>query len=216
VRGVAPALGVDHIDLYYLHRVDPETPIEETVGAMGELVAAGKVRYIGLSEVPGETIRRAHAVHPLTAVQSEYSLWTRDPESDALPVLRELGIGLVAFSPLGRGLLAGAIGADDELPEDDLRRRFPRFQPGHREQNVALVAEVGRLAATLGATPAQLALAWLAARDVVAIPGAKRVAHLEENAAALALTLGEDVLTRLDEALPVSGSRYPSRDWLRS
>jgi aryl-alcohol dehydrogenase-like predicted oxidoreductase len=205
-------LGVDHIDLYYLHCVDPETPIEETVGAMGELVAAGKVRFIGLSEVPGETIRRAHAVHPLTAVQSEYSLWTRDPESDALPVLRELGIGLVAFSPLGRGLLAGAIGADDELPEDDLRRRFPRFQAGHREQNVALVAEVGRLAATLGATPAQLALAWLAARDVVAIPGAKRVAHLEENAAALALSLGDDVLTRLDEALPVSGSRYPARD----
>jgi aryl-alcohol dehydrogenase-like predicted oxidoreductase len=203
-------LGVDHIDLYYLHRVDPEVPVEETVGAMGELVAAGKVRFIGLCEVSSETIRRAHAVHPLTAVQSEYSLWTRDPEADALPALRELGIGLVAYSPLGRGLLAGAVGPADELEPDDLRRRFPRFQADNRERNLAAARAVERLAASVGATPAQLALAWLAARGVVAIPGTKRVAYLEQNVAALALALGDDVLAELEAGFAVSGGRYPT------
>jgi len=208
-------LGVDHIDLYYLHRVDPRTPIEETVGAMGELVAAGKVRWIGLSEVSPATLRRAHAVHPLTALQTEYSLWSRDPERELLPTLRELGIGFVAYAPLGRGFLTGTITSQQDLPPDDLRRGafFPRFQGEALQQNLQLVARVRELADEKGVTPGQLALAWVLAQgpDVVPIPGTRRVRHLEENAAAAAIELTPDDLARLDAAVPPGaavGDRY--------
>ena len=209
-------LGVDHIDLYYQHRVDPQTPIEETVGAMAELVAAGKVRHLGLSEAAPETIRRAHAVHPITALQTEYSLWTRDVEQDGvLDCIRELGIGFVAYSPLGRGFLTGAIRSIEDLPEGDSRRvgRFPRFQGENFQRNLDLVERVKEIADEKGVTPGQLALAWVLARgeDVVPIPGTKRRTYLEENAAAVAVELTTDDLARLDELAPVgatAGDRY--------
>jgi aryl-alcohol dehydrogenase-like predicted oxidoreductase len=204
-------LGTDHVDIYYQHRVDPATPIEETVGAMAELVAAGKVRHIGLSEAGEETIRRAHAVHPLTAVQSEYSLWSRDIEDSVMPTLRELGIGLVAYSPLGRGFLAGAIRSIDDLDDDDYRRFSPRFAGENFDRNLALVEVIGGIAEEQGLAPSQLALAWVLAQgeDVVPIPGTKRVAYLEENAAATDVELGPEVLERIAAALPEpAGQRY--------
>jgi aryl-alcohol dehydrogenase-like predicted oxidoreductase len=206
-------LGVEHVDLYYQHRVDADTPIEETVGAMAELVAAGKVRHLGLSEASPETIRRAHAVHPITALQSEYSLWTRDPEDGALATCRELGIGFVAYSPLGRGFLAGRFASPDELDEDDFRKRHPRFSGDNLEPNRRLAERVRELAAEKGIGPAQLALAWVLTRgdDIVPIPGTKRRSYLEQNAAASDLTLTEEELARLDEAFPpgaAAGARY--------
>src|SRR4051812_8519011 len=207
-------LGVETIDLYYQHRVDTKTPIEETVGAMAELVAAGKVRYLGLSEAAPATIRRAHAVHPITALQSEYSLWTRDHEEDVIPTVRELGIGFVAYSPLGRGFLSGEVKSVDDLHPDDFRRKNPRFQGESLEHNVALVAALEEMAAARGVTPAQLALAWVMAQgdDVVPIPGTKRVRYVEQNAAAAEVELSVDELARLDEAFPrgaTRGDRYP-------
>jgi aryl-alcohol dehydrogenase-like predicted oxidoreductase len=204
-------LGVDHIDLYYQHRVDPKTPIEETVGAMAELVAAGKVRYIGLSEAGAPTIRRAHAVHPITAVQTEYSLWTRDVESEIAPTLAELGIALVAYSPLGRGFLCGRFTSIEQLEEGDYRRYGPRFTGENLQQNLLLAERVRELAAEKGITPGQLALAWVLHRGehVVPIPGTKRVAYLEENLAAAAVSLGEDEVERIAEAVPpAAGDRY--------
>jgi aryl-alcohol dehydrogenase-like predicted oxidoreductase len=207
-------LGVDHIDLYYQHRVDLDTPIEETVGAMKELVEAGKVRHLGLSEAAPDTIRRAHAVHPITALQSEYSLWTRDPEDEILQTVRELGIGFVAYSPLGRGFLSGQIRSVDDLPESDFRRRGPRFQGQNFQHNLDLVARVEEIAAERGVTPSQLALAWVLAQgdDIVPIPGTKRVRYLEQNAAAADITLTADDLDRLEEVFPkgaTAGDRYP-------
>jgi aryl-alcohol dehydrogenase-like predicted oxidoreductase len=207
-------LGVDSIDLYYQHRVDLKTPIEETVGAMAQLVREGKVRYLGLSEAAPATIRRAHAVHPISALQSEYSLWTRDPEAEILPTVRELGIGFVAYSPLGRGFLSGRIRSVDDLDEKDFRRRGPRFQAENLRRNLELVTEVEELAAEKGATPSQVALAWVLARgeDIVPIPGTKRVAYLEENAAAGAIELSPEDVDRLEGAFPVgvaAGDRYP-------
>jgi aryl-alcohol dehydrogenase-like predicted oxidoreductase len=207
-------LGVDTIDLYYQHRVDPEVPIEDTVGAMKELVEAGKVRYLGLSEAAPETIRRAHAVHPISALQSEYSLFTREPEDEVLPTLRELGIGFVAYSPLGRGFLTGAWKSMDDLPEDDTRAgRFPRFSEENFRQNLELAERVREIAAEKGATPGQLALAWLLARgeDIVPIPGTKRRKYLEENAGAVDVTLSGEDLRRIEEAIPrgsAAGERY--------
>jgi aryl-alcohol dehydrogenase-like predicted oxidoreductase len=206
-------LGVDHIDLYYQHRVDPETPIEETVGAMGRLVEAGKVLHLGLSEAHPETIRRAHAVHPITALQGEYSLWTREIETSGLDTCRELGIGFVAYSPLGRGLLTGGITSTEALAENDSRRRHPRFQGENLEQNMRLVTRVSRLATQKGVTPAQLALAWLLHRgdDIVPIPGTTKITRLEENAAAAAIELSDADMAHLDEAAPVgagAGERY--------
>jgi len=216
-EGSLERLGTDYIDLYYQHRVDPSVPIEETVGAMAELVSEGKVRYIGLSEASPEVIRRAHAVHPLTAVQSEYSLWTRDPEAEVLPTLRELGIGLVAYSPLGRGFLTGQIRSIDDLPEEDWRRNNPRFQEEALRQNVELADRVVDLADKRGITPAQLALAWVHAKgnDIVAIPGTKRPEHLEENVAAFEVKLSDDDVTTLDAAIPAGaavGTRYREAD----
>ena len=207
-------LGVDYIDLYYQHRVDNDTPIEETVGAMKELVDAGKVRHLGLSEASPATIRRAHAVHPIAALQSEWSLWTRDPEAEVIPTVRELGIGFVAYSPLGRGFLSGEIKSLDDLGEDDWRRRGPRFQPENFQQNLDLVARVEEIAGEQGVTPSQLALAWVLAQgdDVVPIPGTKRRSYLEQNAAAAAVELTGEDLRRLDEAFPqgaAAGDRYP-------
>ncbi|MBS1892755.1 MAG: aldo/keto reductase [Actinobacteria bacterium] len=206
-------LGTDHIDLYYQHRVDPGVPIEETVGAMGELVAAGKVRFIGLSEAAPETIRRAHATHPLTAVQSEYSLWTREPEDEVLPTLRELGIGFVPYSPLGRGFLTGQIRSLDDLSEDDWRRTNPRFQGEAFEENLRLADRVAELAEGIGATPAQVALAWVLAKgdDLVPIPGTKKPERLEENTAAADLELTDAQVAELDAAISrddVRGERY--------
>jgi aryl-alcohol dehydrogenase-like predicted oxidoreductase len=211
IEGSLERLGTDHVDLYYQHRVDPNVPIEETVGAMAELVEQGKVRHIGLSEAAPETIRRAHAVHPLTAVQTEYSLWTRDLEAEVLPTLRELGIGLVAYSPLGRGFLSGRFHSPEELDENDWRRTQPRFSEENTERNRALVAKVEELAAEKGCTPAQLALAWVLARgdDVVPIPGTKRRRYLEQNAAAVEVELTEQDLERIDAELPApAGARY--------
>jgi len=207
-------LGVDYIDLYYQHRVDLDTPIEETVGAMKELVEAGKVKHLGLSEAAPGTIRRANAVHPITALQTEYSLWERDPEDELLPTVRELGIGFVAYSPLGRGFLSGQIKSLDDLPEDDFRRRGPRFQGENFQHNLDLVAQVEEIASEKGVTPSQLALAWVLAQgdDVVPIPGTKRVRYLEENAQAADLTLTAEDLARLEEAFPkgaTAGDRYP-------
>jgi aryl-alcohol dehydrogenase-like predicted oxidoreductase len=206
-------LGVDHIDLYYQHRVDNSTPIEETVGAMKELVEAGKVRHLGLSEASSATIRRAHAVHPITALQSEWSLWTRDPEAEVIPTVRELGIGFVAYSPLGRGFLSGRIRSVDDLDEKDFRRRGPRFQGENFQRNLDLVAQVEAIATEKGATPSQLALAWVLAQgdDVVPIPGTKRRAYLEENAGADEIELTDDDLRRLDDVFPegAAGDRYP-------
>ena len=207
-------LGVDHIDLYYLHRVDPQVPIEETVGAMSELVSAGKVRHLGLSEAGADTIRRAQATAPLTAVQTELSLWTRDVEAAVLPTLRELGIGLVAYSPLGRGFLTGQIRSPEDLAEDDWRRRNPRFRGEAFQRNLELVDAVEEMAADKDVTAAQLALAWVLARgeDVVAIPGTTKPHRVEENVAALDLELTDEDLRRLDEIAPsgaAHGSRYP-------
>ncbi|HLH66574.1 MAG TPA: aldo/keto reductase [Solirubrobacteraceae bacterium] len=206
-------LRVDHIDLYYQHRVDPAVPIEETVGAMAELVDAGKVRFLGLSEAGPGTIRRAHAVHPISALQSEYSLWTRDVEAEVLPTLRELGIGLVAYSPLGRGFLTGAITSAEDLAPDDFRRTNPRFAEQNLERNLRLVQRVRELAEEHSVTAAQLALAWVLAqgRDVVPIPGTKRIRYLEENAQAVELELSASDLAALQEAVPpdaVAGERY--------
>ena len=217
VEGSLKRLGTDHIDLYYQHRIDPDVPIEETVGAMAELVQAGKVRYLGLSEAAPDTIRRAHATHPLTAVQMEYSLWTRDAEAEVLPTLRELGIGLVAYSPLGRGFLTGSIRSMDDLPEDDWRRNNPRFQEEALQQNIALADHVSELADRLGITPAQLALAWVQAKgeDIVAIPGTKSPTRLQENAGAVDVALSVDDVQALDAALPsdgVAGTRYSASD----
>jgi len=206
-------LGVDYIDLYYQHRVDPQVPIEETVGAMGDLVREGKVRYLGLSEASAETIRRAHATFPITAVQSEYSLWTRDPEDHVLGTLRELGIGLVAYSPLGRGFLTGQIRSLDDLPADDWRRTNPRFQEAAFAENLQLADRVTELAEQKAVTPAQLALAWVMCKgdDIIPIPGTKSPARLEENAAAADLKLSAQELEQLDNAISrdaVAGERY--------
>jgi len=212
--GSLQRLGVDHIDLYYQHRVDAKTPIEETVGAMAELVRAGKVRHIGLSEAAPKTIRRAHAVHPITALQTEYSLWSREPEEEILPTTRELGIGFVAYSPIGRGFLSGRIKSVDDLEPDDYRRHNPRFQGTNFQRNLDLVARIEQLAREKGVTPAQLAIAWVLAQgeDIVPIPGSRRVEHLEENAAAVQIALSEDDLARIGAAAPVGaaeGERYP-------
>jgi aryl-alcohol dehydrogenase-like predicted oxidoreductase len=208
-------LGVDHIDLYYQHRVDPNVPIEETVGAMAELVAAGKVRHLGLSEAAPETIRRAHAVHPIAALQTEWSLWTRDVEENGiLATVRELGIGFVAYSPLGRGFLTGRFQTFEDLPEDDYRRNQPRFQGENFQKNLDLVREVESIAREKGATPSQLALAWVLAQggDVVPIPGTKHVKYLEENAGATRVRLSDEDLRRIETVFPAgaaAGDRYP-------
>ncbi|TBR12049.1 MAG: aldo/keto reductase [Lysobacter sp.] len=206
-------LGVDHIDLYYQHRVDPNTPIEETVGAMAELVKAGKVRYLGLSEAGPETIRRAHAVHPISALQTEYSLWSREAEAEILPTVRELGIGYVAYSPLGRGFLTGQIRSIDDLDADDYRRHSPRFQGDNFQKNLDLVQEIEAMAREKGCTPAQLALAWLLAQggDIVPIPGTKKRSRLEENVGALDVRITAADRERIDAILPpgiAAGDRY--------
>ncbi|WP_282797423.1 aldo/keto reductase [Streptomyces sp. CC224B] len=207
-------LGVDHIDLYYQHRVDPDVPIEETVGAMAELVAAGKVRHLGLSEASPRTIRRAHAVHPIAALQSEWSLWTRDLEAETAPVCRELGIGIVPFSPLGRGFLTGRLTSVDALEENDMRRTQPRFADGNLERNLALVEAVKSLAAAKGVTAGQLALAWVQHRgeDVVPIPGTRREAYLVENLAAVEVELSAEDLAAIDAAAPADGFAGPRYD----
>ena len=214
-EGSLRRLGTDHIDLYYQHRVDPSVPIEETVGAMGRLVEEGKVRFLGLSEAGAETIHRAHGVHPITALQSEYSLWSRDIEDDIIPAVRELGIGLVAYSPLGRGFLTGKFTSIDDLPEDDFRRHSPRFQGENFQKNLDLVRQIEEIAAAKGCSASQLALAWVHARgdDVVPIPGTKRRTYLEENVAALAVELTADDLARIEEVAPkgvAAGERYPA------
>jgi len=211
IEGSLQRLGTDHVDLYYQHRVDPATPIEETVGALAELVAEGKVRHLGLSEASADTIRRAHAVHPIAAVQTEYSLWSRDVEDEVLPTLRELGIGLVAYSPLGRGFLSGRFSSPDELDEGDFRRYQPRFAPENLEANRRLAAKVAELAAEKGCTSGQLALAWVLAQgeDIVPIPGTKRRTYLEENLAAAQVELTPADLRRIDAELPsAAGDRY--------
>jgi aryl-alcohol dehydrogenase-like predicted oxidoreductase len=213
-------LAVSHIDLYYQHRVDATVPIEETVGAMAELVRQGKVRYLGLSEAAPATIRRAHAVHPITALQTEYSLWTRDPEEQVLPAVRELGIGFVAYSPLGRGFLSGQIRRPEDLAPDDWRRTNPRFQGENFARNLALVSRIEDLARAKGCTPSQLALAWVLAQgdDIVPIPGTKRVRYLEENAGAVALRLTPTDLAAIDAAVPKNvavGERYPAAGMAR-
>jgi aryl-alcohol dehydrogenase-like predicted oxidoreductase len=207
-------LGTDHIDLYYQHRVDPQVPIEDTVGAMSELVEQGKVRFLGLSEAGPDTVRRAHAVHPIAALQTEYSLWTRDVEEDILPVLRELGISLVAYSPLGRGFLTGQIKSFDDFEPDDYRRQNPRFQGENFDKNLQLVARIEDMARTRGCTPAQLALAWILAQgqNIVPIPGTKKVARLEENAGAVEVSLSEEDLAQIEDIAPhdvAAGTRYP-------
>ncbi|MBV8519601.1 MAG: aldo/keto reductase [Acidobacteria bacterium] len=213
--GSLQRLGVDHIDLYYQHRVDTSVPIEETVGAMSELVQAGKVRYLGLSEAAPQTIRRAHKVHPITALQTEYSLWSRDPEDEILPTVRELGIGFVAYSPIGRGFLSGKFKTMDDLEPDDYRRNSPRFQGENFAKNLELVKRIETIAKEKGVTPAQLAIAWLLAQgdDIVPIPGSKRIAHLEENAKAADIELSPEDLARIDEVAPkgvTAGDRYPN------
>ena len=213
-EGSLQRLGVDHIDLYYQHRVDPDTPIEETIGAMAELVQEGKVRYLGMSEAGPETLRRANAVHQITALQTEYSLWSRDPGDEILPTCRELGIGFVAYSPLGRGFLTGAIQSVDDLAQDDYRRSSPRFQGENFDRNLELVGTIEELAANKAVTSAQLALAWVLAQgeDIVPIPGTKRRARLEENAAAVDVELSDDELREIADALPeASGDRYPEQ-----
>jgi aryl-alcohol dehydrogenase-like predicted oxidoreductase len=207
-------LGVDHIDLYYQHRVDPATPIEDTVGAMAELVRDGKVRHLGLSEAAPQTIRRAHATHPITALQTEYSLWSRDPEDEILRTVRELGIGFVAYSPIGRGFLSGRIKSVDDLEAGDFRRNNPRFLGENFQKNLDVVTRVEEIAREKGVTAAQLALAWLLAQgeDIVPIPGSRRIPHLEENAAAAAINLSAGDLARIDEVAPhgvAAGERYP-------
>jgi len=215
VRASLKRLGVEHVDLYYLHRVDPVVPVEETIGAMAELVEQGLVRHLGVSETSADQLRRAHAVHPIAAVQSEWSLFTRDVETDVLPTARELGIAFVPFSPLGRGMLTGAVGSTAELPPDDMRRNFPRFADEHLAGNLRLVEQVRAVAAEHGATPGQVALAWLLAQgpDVVPIPGTKRRRYLEENVGAAGLTLSPADLERLD-ALRPTGGRYPEGSFM--
>lgn len=208
-------LGIETIDLYYAHRRNPDVPVEDLVGAMADLVRQGKVRALGLSEVSGDTLRRAHAVHPIAAVQSEYSLWTRDVEGDVLPVCRDLGVSLVAYSPLGRGMLTGAIAKTDDLAEGDFRRMNPRFQGANMDANQHLVDKVRALAAAKGCTPGQVALAWLLAQgsDILPIPGTKRIAYLEDNVGTAAIALSPDEVAQLNAALPpgaASGERYPS------
>ncbi|HEY2699513.1 MAG TPA: aldo/keto reductase [Pseudonocardiaceae bacterium] len=205
-------LGVDHIDLYYAHRVDPNVPVEETFGALAELVAEGKVRYLGISEASADSIRRAHAVHPVSALQSEWSLWTRGVEDEVLPTCRELGIGIVPFSPLGRGFLAGAVTSAAQLGDADMRARFPRFAEGNFEHNLALVRALQRMGESKGATPGQLALAWVQAKgpDVVPIPGTRRRTYLEENVAAATIQLSEEDIAAIEStAGDVAGDRYP-------
>ncbi len=208
-------MGVDHIDLYYQHRVDSTVPIEETVGAMAELVRDGLVRYLGLSEAAPATIRRAHAVHPISALQTEYSLWTRDPEEQILPTIRELGIGFVAYSPLGRGFLSGRIRAATDLAAEDFRRRNPRFQEGNLDRNLTILDPILQVASARGASPAQIALAWVMAKgeDIVPIPGTKRRTYLEENIAAADLSLTPEEVASLDQRIPpgmTAGDRYPN------
>jgi aryl-alcohol dehydrogenase-like predicted oxidoreductase len=210
IEGSLKRLGTDYVDLYYQHRVDPGTPIEETVGALSELVEEGKVKRIGLSEAAPETIRRAHAVHPVTALETEYSLWTRDPEAEILPTVRRLGIGFVAYSPLGRGFLTGQIRSLDQLSADDFRANNPRFANGNFEPNLRIVHAVEEVAMEVGATPAQVALAWLLAQgdDVVPIPGTKHVSRMDENAGATEVTLTADQVARLSEIQAPAGDRY--------
>ena len=213
-------LGLDHIDLYYQHRVDTSVPVEETWGAMADLVSAGKVRFLGISEAAPATIRRAHETHPMTAVQSEYSLFTRDPEDEVLPTVRELGIGFVAYSPLGRGFLSGGITSPDQFVEDDFRRQSPRFAGENFTRNLAVVERVRQLAAKKGVSPAQLALAWVLAQghDIVPIPGTSRRPHLEENVAALDVELSDEDLASIEEVAPkgvAAGSRYPEQQMSR-
>jgi aryl-alcohol dehydrogenase-like predicted oxidoreductase len=211
IEGSLTRLGTDYVDLYYQHRVDPNVPIEETVGALAELVQGGKIRHIGLSEAAPDTIRRGHAVHPITAVQTEYSLWSRDPEDEVLPVCRELGIGFVPYSPLGRGFLSGRFKSPEELDQNDFRRHGPRFTGQNLEANLQLAAKVAEIAQEKGITPAQLALAWVLAQgeDLVPIPGTKRRTYLEENAAAIDVELTADDLARIEAELPAaSGERY--------
>jgi len=209
-EGSLRRLGVDHIDLYYQHRVDPKTPIEETVGAMAELVAEGKVRYLGLSEAAPATIRRAHAVHPISALQTEYSVWAREPEDEILPTLRELGIGFVPYSPLGRGFLTGTLRSLDQLADDDFRHLQPRLQGDNLEANIAIVERIDAIAAERDVTPAQVALAWVHAQgeDVVPIPGTKWRSFLEENVGALDVELTAEELAALEEAGQAAGDRY--------
>jgi aryl-alcohol dehydrogenase-like predicted oxidoreductase len=211
IDGTLQRLGIDQVDLYYQHRVDPNVEIEETVGAMAELVEAGKVKYLGLSEAAPETLRRAHAVHPITALQTEYSVFARDPEVELLATCRELGIGFVAYSPLGRGFLSGRFNSPEELDKDDFRRTQPRFQGENLEANMRIVAKLREIAEEKDVTPAQLALAWVLAQgnDIVPIPGTKRRKYLEENAAATDIELSDEDLSRIDDELPeVSGERY--------
>ena len=210
VEGSLKRLGTDHIDLYYQHRVDRNTPIEETVGALAKLVAEGKVRHIGLSEASPDTIRRAHAVHPVAALQTEYSLWTRDPETDLLPLLRELGIGFVPYSPLGHGFLTGQIRSVDDFADDDWRKTNPRFIGENFQRNLRIVEEVEAVAAEVGATPAQIALAWLLTQgdDIAPIPGTKRVARVEENTAADGIELSAEQIERLNTLTPAAGERH--------
>jgi aryl-alcohol dehydrogenase-like predicted oxidoreductase len=210
VEGSLKRLGTDHIDLYYQHRVDPDTPIEDTIGTLADLVTEGKIRHIGLSEAGPATIRRAYAVHPITALQSEYSLWTRDPEPETLPLLRELGVGFVAYSPLGRGFLTGAVRSTDQFADDDFRLNNPRFTGDNFHHNLRIVEEVEAIAAQAGASPAQIALAWLLSRgdDIVPIPGTKRVSRLEENLAADTVELTTDQITLLDGLTPAAGDHH--------
>ncbi len=217
VEGSLKRLSTDHIDLYYQHRVDPNTPIEDTVGTLAELVAEGKIRHIGLSEAGRETIRRAHAVHPIAALQTEYSLWTRDPEAELLPLLRELGIGFVPYSPLGHGFLTGTIRSPQELADDDWRKTNPRFTPGNFEKNLRIVDEVRAVASELEATPAQVALAWLLAQgdDVAPIPGTKRVTRVEENTAADGIQLSTEQIQRLNDLTPATGERHEETNMAR-
>jgi aryl-alcohol dehydrogenase-like predicted oxidoreductase len=211
VEGSLRRLNTDHIDLYYQHRMDPGTPVEETVGALAELIAEGKIRHYGLSEAAPATIRRAHAVHPVTALQTEYSLWSREPEQEILAVVRELGIGFVPYSPLGRGFLTGTIRSLDQLDESDFRRYNPRFEGDNLAKNIGIVERVDAVAAEVGAKPGQVALAWLLAKgdDIAPIPGTKRVAYLEENVAADAIELSAEQLAALDAVGDPVGDRYP-------
>src|ERR1700738_212791 len=210
VEGSLKRLGTDHIDLYYQHRVDPNTPIEETAGALADLITEGKVRYIGLSEASPGTIRRAHAVHPVAALQTEYSLWTRDPEAELLPLLRRLGIGFVPYSPLGHGFLTGQIRTAGDIPDDDWRKTNPRFTGENFQRNLAIVDQVQAIAAELDATPAQIALAWLLAQghDIAPIPGTKRVVRVEENTAADSVELSAEQIERLNNLAPATGERH--------
>jgi len=210
LEGSLRRLGTDHVDLYYQHRVDPDTPIEDTVATLAELVTEGKIRHVGLSEAGPDTIRRAHAVHPITALQSEYSLWTRDPESTTLPVVRELGIGFVAYSPLGRGMLTGTVRSIDDLADSDFRRTNPRFTGENFQHNLKSADEVRTLADEVGCTPGQISLAWLLAQgdDIAPIPGTKRVSRVEENVAAASIELSPEQRTRLDGLTPAAGDHH--------